>query len=88
MVLHPRNLDFVFVAYGGISLPAESFMFPLVDIYSSAGGVVFIDLVTWLSSRSMMVLMSDFHRRNRRCYGHMSFSYLQGPLEVWAIPTL
>lgn len=62
--------------------------FSLVEIYFSAGGIVFIDLVTWLSSYSMLVLMSDFHRKNRRFYVLLNFSYLQGPQEVRAIPTL
>lgn len=62
--------------------------FSLAEIYFSAGGIVFIDLVTWLSSYSMLVLMSDFHRKNRRFYVHSNFSYLQGPREVRATPTL
>ncbi len=34
------------------------------------------------------VLICDFHRKTRKRYVHMSFSYLQGPLGARAIPTL
>jgi hypothetical protein len=53
VVLHPRNLDFIFIAYGGTSLPDDSLVALWLRFHSSAGGIALIDLVTWLSSCSM-----------------------------------
>jgi hypothetical protein len=56
----------------------EFFRSALADIHSSVGGIVFFDLVMQLSSLPTRILMKDFHRKNRRRYVHMNFSYLQG----------
>ena len=87
VVVHPRNLNFILVAYGGTVL-GMVYRSSLADIYFSIGGIVFFDLVTQLSSPSVRILMKDFHRKNRRRYVHMSFSYLQELQEVLAILTL
>jgi hypothetical protein len=55
----------------------DSFRSALADIHSSAGGIVFFDLVMQSLSLLTGILMKDFHRKNRRRYVHMSFSYLQ-----------
>jgi len=60
----------------------------LSDIHSSAGGIVFFDLVMQLLSLLTRILMKDFHRKNRRRYVHMSFSYLQEHQVALVIPTL
>jgi len=66
----------------------DSFRSALADIHSSAGGIVFFDLVMQLSSLTTGILMKDSHRKNRRRYVHMSFSYLQEHQAVRVILTL
>ena len=81
VVVHPRNLDFVFVAYGGI--------FPDEIVSSSP----YWDLrfhrwcrITW-SCNAVIQLFEEgtdkaFYRKKRRRFVHMSCSYLQGRQEV------
>jgi len=46
VVLHPRNLDFIFIAYGGTSVLSLTRLSCWLRFHSSAGGIALIDLVT------------------------------------------
>jgi hypothetical protein len=58
------------------------------EICLSTGGVVLLDLVILLLNSSRRGIDKAFHRKSRRHCVHTSYSYLQVPQEVQAIPIL